>query len=178
MKKRLPNVLTALRFPLALGLLPTDALSATFLVIYLFCCLTDALDGYFARRFGVCSDTGGRLDSAADFLLIAVVIFKLWPVIMPGWGFVLWIAGVALARFAAGLTARIRFGRFGFLHTFGNKLTGVLLALYPLSLTLTQSRWALSIILFAASFSAAEELFIELTAAEWNPNSAFIFKKE
>ncbi|MCI2105795.1 MAG: CDP-alcohol phosphatidyltransferase family protein [Intestinimonas sp.] len=178
MKKRLPNILTALRFPLALGLLPAEALSATFLVLYLLCCLTDALDGYFARRFGAYSDTGARLDSAADFLLVAVLIFKLWPVIMPGAGLALWIAGVALVRFAAALTARIRFGRLGFLHTFGNKLTGVLLALYPLALMLTQSRWVLLVILFAASLSAVEELFIELTAAEWDPNRAFLFKKK
>ncbi|QAT50796.1 hypothetical protein EQM14_14045 [Caproiciproducens sp. NJN-50] len=57
-------------------------------------------------------------------------------------------------------------------------LTGVLLALYPLSLTLTQSRRILFIVLFAAGISAAEELFIELTAAERDPNRAFMFKKE
>ena len=67
MKKRLTNLLTLLRLPLTLCLLPMRALSPAFLAMYLLCGVTDVLDGALARRFNVCSDTGVRLDSAADF---------------------------------------------------------------------------------------------------------------
>ena len=49
MRNRLPSLLTAARFPLALGLLAAEV-STRFLALYLLCCLTDVLDGLAARR--------------------------------------------------------------------------------------------------------------------------------
>lgn len=47
MRKRLPNLLTAARFPLAFGMLEAKG-SVPFLILYLLCCLTDMLDGLTA----------------------------------------------------------------------------------------------------------------------------------
>lgn len=173
--KHLPNLLTAARLPLALAMLFFPALSAGFIALYLLCCLTDVLDGYFARRLNVQSEAGARLDSMADLLLTAVLIWMLWPVVSPGAGLMLWIAGIAIVRFLAAASAALRFGVFGFLHMWGNKLTGVLIALYPLSLLLTRSRWPLYLLCTAATLSALEELAIELTAKEWHADRKGIF---
>ena len=177
MKKYLPDFFTLLRILLAMGLVVT-AVSDEFLGLYLLCCLTDVLDGFAARHLDVCSEMGARLDSAADLVLTAVLIFKLWPAASPGPGIALWIAVIAGLRFGAALTARLRFGTFGFLHTWGNKLTGVLLALYPPLLILMRSRWALAAVLAAATVSALEELAIEWTADKWKPDRISIFKRE
>lgn len=174
MKKLLPNLLTLSRFPLTLWLLATEAL-AKFLAVYLLCCLTDVLDGFAARQLGVCSRLGAQLDSMADLALAAVLIFKLWPVAVPGPGFTLWIAVVAALRLGAALTARLRFGVFGLLHTRGNKLTGILLALYPFLLGAAWSHWALAAVLIAATLSALEELAIQWTADTWEPDRPALF---
>ena len=144
MRNRLPSLLTAARFPLALGLLAAEV-STRFLALYLLCCLTDVLDGLAARRLNACSAFGARLDSAADLAVTAVLVWRLWPLAAPDPWLTLWICVAAAVRLAAALAARLRFGRFGFLHTWGNKCTGVLLALYPFALVLTGSRWTLVI---------------------------------
>lgn len=123
MRNRLPSLLTAARFPLALGLLAAEV-STRFLALYLLCCLTDVLDGLAARRLNACSAFGARLDSAADLAVTAVLVWRLWPLAAPDPWLTLWICVAAAVRLAAALAARLRFGRFGFLHTWGNKCTG------------------------------------------------------
>lgn len=168
--KYLPNLLSGLRIPLSLLLMLFPALSGEFLALYLVVCLTDVLDGFLARRLKAQSLLGARLDSAADFLLVIVLILKLWPVVAPGPGIVFWVAAITLVRLAAGAAARLRFGRFGFLHTWANKLTGAMLAFYPLTLLLTSSHWPLYVLLLAASASAIEELLLELSMERWDPD--------
>ena len=176
MRNRLPSLLTAARFPLALGLLAAEV-STRFLALYLLCCLTDVLDGLAARRLNACSAFGARLDSAADLAVTAVLVWRLWPLAAPDPWLTLWICAAAAVRRAAALAARLRFGRFGFLHTWGNKCTGVLLALYPFALVLTGSRWTLVIVLIAASLSSLEELVIECRAEQWAPDRRGLWEK-
>lgn len=176
MRMYLPNLLTAARFPLALALLAAED-TAWFLTLYLFCCLTDVLDGLAARRLNACSEFGAGLDSAADLAVTAVLVWKLWPVAAPGVWLTLWIAAVAVLRFGAALIAKLRFGHLGFLHTWGNKAAGVLLALYPFVLVLTEFRWALVVVLAAATLSALEELAIQCTAERWEPDRSSIIYK-
>ena len=173
--KQLPNALSAARIFLGLALLLLPALSPGFMALYLLCCLTDVLDGALARRLDARSERGARLDSAADLILVAVLIWKLWPVLVLTVYEVFWIATIALIRLSAAVTARLRFGVFGFLHTWGNKLTGMLLGLYPFTLLLTDEGWPLHVLLAFASVSAVEELLIELRAADWNADRRSLF---
>lgn len=174
MKQALPNLLTATRLFLALPLL-FAAMPWPFLALYLLCCLTDLLDGFLARRLDACSLFGARLDSAADLAVAAALIPRLWHLAAPGPAASVWIAAVAALRLGAALTAKIRFGRFGFLHTWGNKLSGLMLALYPFSLLFVRSRAALYILLAFAGISALEELIIELQAEKWMPDRRGLF---
>lgn len=169
MKNHLPCCITAARFVSALCLAAAE-IPVLFLALYLFCCLTDALDGFAARRLNACSEFGAQLDSAADLTVTAVLLLRLCPIVSPGPRLTLWICGVAALRLAAALTACVRFGRFGFLHTWGNKITGILWMLYPFALFLFDLDWALTAVLIAASLSALEELAIECSADHWNPD--------
>ena len=94
MRNRLPSLLTAARFPLALGLLAAEV-STRFLALYLLCCLTDVLDGLAARRLNACSAFGARLDSAADLAVTAVLVWRLWPLAAPDPWLTLWICAAA-----------------------------------------------------------------------------------
>ena len=77
--KRIPDLLSMSRIVLCLPLLIVDAMTIPFWVIYLIAGLTDMLDGFLARRWGVESKFGGRLDILADFVFVIAVGYKLFP---------------------------------------------------------------------------------------------------
>lgn len=173
--RQVPNILTAVRLMLAVPLLFLPLESGAFFALYLFLGLTDVLDGVLARRLHAESVFGARLDSMADFAVIAVLLWRFFPVVAPDARVLCWVLAITVLRFAAALTAKLRFGKLGFLHTTGNKLTGLLLFLYPLSLNFTRSFFLLYALLTVATLSAAEELAIELTATRWDPDRKSLF---
>jgi CDP-diacylglycerol---glycerol-3-phosphate 3-phosphatidyltransferase len=80
----LPNLLTMLRvvmIPLVLWLLADGTPRASFwaAMVYMASAVTDALDGWLARRQGLVSVLGKFLDPLADKLLVmAVLVFMVW----------------------------------------------------------------------------------------------------
>ena len=65
--KRVPCVITFLRFPLSIAMLVVPPFSVLFWIFYLSGGLTDILDGFLARKLHLESAFGARLDSIADF---------------------------------------------------------------------------------------------------------------
>jgi CDP-diacylglycerol--glycerol-3-phosphate 3-phosphatidyltransferase len=125
--KQIPNLLSASRIALCLPLLLVDAMTLPFWVLYLIAGLTDILDGFLARRWGVESKFGARLDSMADFVLVLAVGYKLFPWLkLPA---TLWmmIGFIALVKIVNAISLYVVKHRIGFLHTKANKLTGFLL---------------------------------------------------
>lgn len=130
----------------------------------------DVLDGWLARRLRAESEFGAKLDSATDVCFLCVSLVRLWPVLRPGVPVLLFAIGVALVRLCAAAAAWVRFGQPGFLHTWGNKLTGLLLFFWPPFQLLTGSGLLLYPLCLAAGVSAVEELLIECTARDWLPD--------
>ena len=125
--KRIPNFLSASRIALCLPLLLVDAMTLPFWVLYLIAGLTDILDGFLARRWGVESKFGARLDSLADFVFVLAVGYKLFPWLkLPA---TLWmmIGLIALVKASNAFSVYLVKQRIEFLHTKANKLTGLLL---------------------------------------------------
>jgi cardiolipin synthase len=94
--RHLPNIICIIRIlliaPLILAML--EGRQVQILVLFTVAALSDALDGFLAKRFGWTSALGRFLDPAADkLLLIAVFITAAWLDIAP-W----WVAAVAIAR--------------------------------------------------------------------------------
>jgi cardiolipin synthase (CMP-forming) len=80
----LPNLLSSLRVALAPGMLGAAYSNSKtgFLLLLGIALVTDALDGFFARRWDARSDMGRRLDHWGDALTMilgAVGIYFLWP---------------------------------------------------------------------------------------------------
>ena len=125
--KRIPDLLSMSRIVLCLPLLIVDAMTIPFWVIYLIAGLTDILDGFLARRWGVESKFGARLDSLADFVFVLVVGYKLFPWLrLPA---TLWmmIGLIALVKVINAISSFMVKHRIEFLHTKANKLTGFFL---------------------------------------------------
>ena len=79
----LPNFITLLRFPLALAFLQENVFIRA--MALLLAMLSDALDGYIARRYGQISRFGTFIDPLADklFVLFALGIFLSEKRLMP-----------------------------------------------------------------------------------------------
>ncbi len=135
--KILPNLLSGTRIVLMPAVL-TAALAGSrvwFVGLLAASLATDALDGFFARRFNAFSDFGRKLDSAADYLTLVVGlagIALLWPVIMQRE--LPWVAaGVGMFLIVLGY-AYGRLGRLPYYHTWTSKagVAACALALIPL----------------------------------------------
>ena len=164
MKKLLPNLLTFLRILGAAALLFLVPLEQPFLAVYVFCGLSDILDGFLARRWNVSSPAGAFLDSIADFVLAAVLLYVFisyfsWP----GW-ILIWIASIALIRLSGLIVCRIRFRQFAFLHTVSNKTTGIALLSFPFLLCQFGLNPTAILLCSLASISALEELMIQIVS--------------
>ena len=106
--RQAPNILSALRVvaaPIA-AVLILDGIDVAALCVFVFAGLSDAADGYLAKRFALTSRFGAWLDPAADKLLMLASFVTLTMVgAVPLWLTVLVIGrdlaivlGVGLAR--------------------------------------------------------------------------------
>lgn len=89
--------------------------------------LTDAIDGYMARRFGVTSEQGSKLDSIADDLTVVAAIAGLF-VLRPEFIREQWSVIIPLAvLYGLQLTlALVRYGKISSFHTYLAKGAAVL----------------------------------------------------
>lgn len=131
MNWNLPNTLSALRIAAAPTLVLLGWLGATelFLTTLWMALLSDAADGYCARRSGQSSELGACLDSWGDWLLYAALpagVAMLWPELARRE--MVWV-GVALAVLVVpSAVGFLKFGRLTSYHTYLAKITGVLMA--------------------------------------------------
>jgi len=177
--KSLANCISFSRILLAFALLLVPPLGLSYISIYLVCGITDILDGYAARKTNTVSKLGAKIDSIADLVMAAAILISLYPIIKTiiSAEIILWIVIIAVIRFLSIIVVLIKYKTFEILHTYGNKLTGLLLLIFPLSLTLGQSNAFVYIICVTATLSALEELFIHLASNELQTNRKSIFKK-
>ena len=125
--KHIPNILSASRIVLCPPLLMVDAMTLPFWVLYLIAGLTDILDGFLARRWGVESKFGARLDSLADFVFVMAAGYKLFPWLKLPTALWMMIGVIALVKASNAFSVYLVKQRIEFLHTKANKLTGFLL---------------------------------------------------
>ena len=74
MKLDLPDMLTLSRVVGAVLLLFTTPLSLLFLAVYGYCCITDVLDGFLARRSRSENRQGQIIDSTEDIVLTVCLL--------------------------------------------------------------------------------------------------------
>jgi cardiolipin synthase len=94
--RHIPNIISSIRIllvaPIAVAL--ADRQLATTIVLFGVAALSDAADGFLAKRYGWQSDLGAVLDPAADKLLLATVFITLaYMKLVP-----LWLMAAAVAR--------------------------------------------------------------------------------
>ena len=157
MKKHLANILTGLRIFCSFLLLSVPVFSKQFSVLYLLCGISDMTDGIAARVTGSASEFGARLDTFADFLFLVVAFVKLLPSMdIPGWQWI-WITAIAVIKFSNVIRGFVRRKQLISVHTVLNKITGLLLFLFPLMRTVFDLTSYVGVLCFLATFAAIQE---------------------
>ena len=175
--KRVPNILTSVRIVCSLCLLLTEPLSFWFYALFLLGGVSDILDGYIARKTKSSSPFGAAFDSVADVVFIGVLLILFIPVFPWPFWLLCWIGIITVLRLLSLAAGFVKYRALAFLHTRLNKLTGLLLFVFPF----LHSLWGLNItalvLCTAATVSALEELAINITSEELRRDRKSIFQK-
>lgn len=171
------DVITILRISGTTLLVSLQPLSAGFFLLYSLTGLTDVLDGWIARKTKTASDFGAKLDSIADLLFYAVMLFRVFPSLWNNLPGKIWyaVAAIGIVRILAYLIAAVKYLRFAALHTYMNKLTGMAVFLVPFLLVTKYATvfcWAVCVV---AAVASLEELVIHLFSQAYRPNAKSIF---
>jgi len=151
------NVITGLRILTSLALLFCPVFSPIFYALYLISGLSDMADGIIARKTNSVSEFGSRFDSIADYVFAAVCLIKILPVMdLPIWLYV-WTAVIALIKIINVVSAYAIHKRFVAVHTAMNKVTGILLFILPLTLSIVPLIYTGIPICSVATFAAVWE---------------------
>jgi phosphatidylglycerophosphate synthase len=161
----LPNWLSTVRILLAPGAL-TAALAGSrpwFAGLLAAGLLTDALDGYLARRLHAETSFGRKLDSAADYVTLlngVAGIALLWPEIMrrelP------WVLAGLGAFFAVIFYGYSRLGRAPCYHTWAAKVFTVACAVSLIPLLAEGAAWPFRVAIALQILAGIEELAIAM----------------
>lgn len=164
MKKHIANIITGSRIVFSLLLLFIPLSSALFYIFYLFCGLTDMIDGTVAKKTGAISNFGAKFDTASDFVFMAVCVVKLLPKINISVWLWIWIAIIAIVKVINIVMGFIRRKKLVALHTFFNKITGLLLFLLPLTLQFILPTYSFAVVCTIATIAAIQESYYIIKA--------------
>ena len=158
-----PNLLSAARIALMPAVLTTAVAGSRlwFVILLMLSLVTDALDGYLARRLNAYSDLGRKLDSFADYITLftgLAGIALLWPAIMQRE--LPWVAVVMAAFFAAVVYGFVRLGRAPCYHTWASKALAVGCALSLVPLLAEWSAVPFHVVVVLQVLAGAEEIAI------------------
>ena len=151
------NLITAIRILYSVVLLFCAALSPWFYALYITAGVSDMVDGWVARKTNTVSEFGSKLDTVADILFVVVCLVKLLPVLhLPVWIYV-WvgiIAGIKVFNIVYSYVVRKQFLTD---HNILNKVTGALLFLLPLTLSVIDVKYSAAAVCLVATVAAVKE---------------------
>ena len=155
--KNIANYISISRIIMAIVLLLPKTFSKTFYIIYIYCGLSDILDGFLARKYKITSKFGAKIDSVADMLFVGVSLLKILPVIEISIGIYIWIIIIVLIKVFNIILGYIYYKHLTLLHTIGNKITGLVLFVIPLMMNFIHIKILEILICSVATFSAIQE---------------------
>lgn len=151
------NLITSIRILCSVALLFCAALSPWFYVLYIIAGVSDMVDGWVARKTNTVSDFGSKLDTIADIIFVVVCLVKLLPVLhLPVW-IQVWvsiIAGIKVFNIVYSYVVRKQFLAD---HSILNKVTGALLFLLPLTLSVVDVKYSAAVVCTVATIAGIQE---------------------
>lgn len=158
--KVIADIITFSRMLFSLLLLIFPPSSSSFIALYLLCGITDVLDGFAARKLHTESEHGAMLDSMADLLFAVIYAVRILPLLsIPFWIWG-WTAIIAVTKVTGIMIASKKVHRLWIEHSFGNKLTGLLLFVLPLSVRIADVKYGATFVCIVATVTVIEEIII------------------
>ena len=153
----LANSITFVRILCSIAILFCPVFSVAFYSLYIAAGLTDIADGWVARRTHTVSEFGSKLDTVADIIFVIACLFKLIPVMgTPTWLYV-WIGIIALIKVINMVSGYVVQKQFVAVHSVMNKVTGILLFVFPLTYSFVGLEYSASVVCTIATFAAIQE---------------------
>lgn len=154
------NFITVIRIVCSIILLFCPVFSPAFYVLYITAGVSDMIDGIVARKTGTVSELGSKLDSTADFVFVVVCLIKLIPAIhMPIW-LIIWMIMIAVIKVINLILGYVARKEIVACHTVMNKVTGLLLFVLPLTVSLIDLRYSGAFVSMIATFAAIQEGYL------------------
>lgn len=172
------NIITITRIILSVILIILKPYTNLFLIIYTICGITDVLDGYVARKTNTQSELGARLDTIADIIFLSVMTIILFPIITQKQSYIIFLIIIAIIRIISILIIIKKYKKFAMLHTYSNKLTGLLLFTLPYFIFKINLDFIIYGICIIALLSAVEELIINLKSKKLDVDIKFLSIKK
>lgn len=154
------NIITGCRILCSILLLFVPAFSSTFYIMYLVAGFTDMVDGPIARKTNTANEFGSRLDTIADIVFVAACMIKLLPVLtIPTW-LCVWIGVIAIIKVFNIISGYIVQKKLVAKHTIMNKVTGAVLFILPLTLSVVDLKYSGGFICTIAILAAIQEGYL------------------
>ena len=152
------DIITFSRILFSVLLLAFKPNSYPFAALYLLCGITDMLDGFVARKLHTESEKGAKLDSIADLIFAVIYAVKILPFLSVPYWIWIWTAIIAVIKITGIVIASRKAKKMTIEHSFGNKITGLLLFLLPLSVYITEVKYSATVVCVAATVTATGEI--------------------
>ena len=151
------NIITFIRILCSIAILFCPVFSAVFYVLYIAADISDMVDGWVARKTNTASALGAKLDTVADMVFVVACLLKLLPVMgLPTWLYV-WIGIIALIKIINIVSGYVVQKQFVAIHSVMNKITGMLLFVFPLTLSFVDLKYSATAVCLIATFTAVQE---------------------
>ncbi|MCL1924096.1 MAG: CDP-alcohol phosphatidyltransferase family protein [Defluviitaleaceae bacterium] len=176
--KYTPNILSSLRIILTISLIFLEPLALPFMIVYFLAVFSDIIDGPIARRAAVTSQLGAALDGFADFFLIIVVLFRVWPLIEFSNWIGIWIISLIILKMVSAFIGYLKYKKLVLLHTYANKFFVLVLSTFPvLEVLIDNSNIWLAVFCIIGSLAILEDILINLTSKQLDLDIKGLFFK-
>ena len=155
--KNLANYISISRIIMSIILFVTETFSISFYIIYIYCGISDMIDGFIARKSKNESKIGARLDSVSDIIFVIVAMIKILPILNLNNGIIIWGVAIVFIKVVNVTCSYIYYKKIVLPHTIANKITGFILFISPFIIVNTNSIIFEIIICSIATFAAAQE---------------------
>lgn len=159
MKKYIANIITSLRIVGSILMILVPILSFEFYVIYLSCGFSDMIDGFVARKTDSVSEFGAKFDTIADFVFTIVSLIKWLNIIYLSEWIYIWIFIIGIIKISNIVSVIINNKTLISIHTFTNKITGILLFLWPLTISFVKTECSSVLICLISTISIIHEIY-------------------
>ncbi len=151
------NLITTIRILCSIALLFCAALSPWFYVLYITAGVSDMVDGWVARKTNTVSEFGSKLDTVADIIFVVVCMVKLLPVLhLSAWIYI-WVAVIACIKVFNIVYGYVVRKHFLADHSILNKVTGALLFVLPLTLSVINVNYSAAVVCTMMTVAAVTE---------------------